>query len=152
MTRSCRLSELDTFGESQLGVTDWHPVTQEMVDKFADATGDHQWIHTDPQRAADGPFGGPVAHGYLTLALIPRLMSEILHVEDADLVVNKGMRHLRFATPVRVGSRVRAATTLNSIRQRPKRFWELLFDVTIEVENAATPALTAETVFLYRQA
>jgi acyl dehydratase len=152
MTRSCRLSELDTFGDRLLGVTGWLTVTQRMVDLFAEATGDHQWIHTDQARAADGPFGCTVAHGYLTMALVPRLISEILHVEDADLVVNKGIHHLRFATPVRVGSRVRAVTTLHSIRQRPKRFWELLFEVTIEVEGETTPALTAENVFLYRQA
>jgi acyl dehydratase len=149
MTRSCRLAELDP---GSLGVTDWLAVTQEMVHDFADATGDHQWIHVDAERAAVGPFGRPVAHGYLTLALIPRLIFAQLHVEDADLVVNKGMRELTFKAPVPVGSRVRAATTLGSVRPRPKRFWELQFDVTIEIEDVPAPALIAETVFLYRQA
>jgi acyl dehydratase len=152
VTRPCRLAELGEAGRCDLGVTGWHRVTQEMVDRFADATGDHQWIHVDPDRAAGGPFGGPIAHGYLTLALIPQLISEMLRIEDADLVVNKGIRDLRFAAPVSVGSRVRAAATVTSARPRPRRFWELLFDVTIEIEDAGKPALTAETVFLYRQA
>ena len=152
MTRSRRLAELGELGRCDLGVTGWHRVTQEMVNRFADATGDHQWIHVDPERAAAGPFGAPVAHGYLTLALIPQLISEVLVVEDADLVVNKGMRELRFAAPVPVGSRVRAAAAVIAARPRPRRFWELLFDVKIETEDTGKPALTAETVFLYRQA
>jgi acyl dehydratase len=146
------VTRLSALAPGPVGVTAWHPVTQEQVNLFADATGDHQWIHVDPERAAAGPFGAPVAHGYLTLAMIPRLLFETLTVEDADLVVNKEMRALKFAAPVMVGSRVRAVLTLSSIRRRPKGFWELVFEVAVEIEDTGAMALTAETVFLYREA
>ncbi len=103
-----------------LGHSDWHEITQEQVNGFADVTGDHQWIHVDVARAAAGPFGGPIAHGYLTLSLLPMLTGEILEVRDVPLVVNAGLDRLRFRTPVRVGAKVRAGAELLSARDAPR--------------------------------
>jgi len=88
MTTTLTIDELEQAGERELGTSSWHDITQEQVNTFADATGDHQWIHVDPERAAAGPFGGPVAHGYLTLAMLPMLLSEIVSVSDAVMGVN----------------------------------------------------------------
>src|SRR6266498_2464181 len=103
---------------TQLGETEWLEITQEQVNTFADATGDHQWIHVDPERAAEGPFGGPVAHGYLTLAMLPMLLSEIVSVSDAVMGVNYGTEKIRFTSPVPVGSRVRAHAKLLKTQRR----------------------------------
>ncbi len=95
-----------------LGYSEWHEVTQEQVNLFADATGDHQWIHVDVERAKAGPFGGPIAHGYLTLSLVPVLLDEIMEVTGISMAINYGLNKLRFPAPVPVGSKVRAGATL----------------------------------------
>src|SRR3954464_3200991 len=100
------IEELKTKQGEHLGYSDWHQVTQEQVNQFADATGDHQWIHVDPERAKAGPFGGPIAHGYLTLSLAPALMDEVVRTEGVSMGVNYGLNKLRFPAPVPVGSRV----------------------------------------------
>jgi acyl dehydratase len=100
-----------------LGYSDWLEITQEQVDRFADATGDHQWIHVDPQRAAAGPFKGPIAHGFLTLSLIPRVLPGLLDVRGFAMGVNYGLDRVRFPAPVPVGSRVRAGAVIEEVSE-----------------------------------
>ncbi len=109
------LDELSTHVGEHLGYSDYRLVTQDQVDRFADATGDHQWIHVDPERAAAGPFGGTIAHGYLTLSLIPVLVGSLLRVGGVSMGVNYGSNRVRFTSPVRVGSELRAGATLASV-------------------------------------
>lgn len=145
------LSEFSKAAGRNLGTSGWHVISQEMVDRFAENTGDRQWIHVDPNRCAAGPFGVPVAHGYLTLATVPRLMSEVFSIDGVGLVLNKELRKLRFFSPVRVGERIRMNMDLMSVRPRPRDYWEASFRVTAEIENAEHAAFTAEIVFLYQQ-
>jgi acyl dehydratase len=133
-----------------LGHSDWRRVTQEQVNQFADITGDHQWIHVDPERAKSGPFGGPVAHGYLTLALIPAALMEVLVFDSYEQVINYGLNKVRFPAPVPVGSNLRVALTLTSAQLRANHMIEVLIDVTVELEGGDRPVCTAQTVFLYR--
>ncbi|WP_308819414.1 MaoC family dehydratase [Pseudonocardia alni] len=132
----------------ELGRSDLYEITQEAVDKFADATGDHQWIHVDPVRAEDGPFGGTIAHGYLTLSLVPRLLPEILEITGFSLVVNYGCEKVRFPSPVPVGSTVRATAVLDEVTE-VKGGLQLAITMTIGVEGAAKPACVV--TFLTRQ-
>ncbi len=153
MSRVVRIEELDGLVGQTLGASDWQTVTQSTVNQFAAATGDYQWIHVDPVRAAaEGPWGAPVAHGLLTLALLPSMITEAFTVEGADVIVNKGFDKVRLANPVRVGSRVRGTVQLASARLRPRAFHEVRLSVTVEVEGQPGAALKAETIFLYRQA
>ena len=126
----------------------WLTIEQDRIDAFADATDDHQWIHVDPSRAAQGPFGATVAHGYLTLSLVPRLTDGLVEVGGTDLVVNYGLDRVRFVQPVVVGSRVRASTTIRSAEPTAQGV-RAGFTVTIEIEGAGKPALVADTVVLY---
>jgi acyl dehydratase len=151
MKQFAGLTEFSKAVGQSLGTSDWHTITQEMVDRFAESTGDRQWIHVDPDRCAAGPFGAPVAHGYLTLAMVPGLMAEVFRVDGVDLVLNKELRKLRFFAPVRVSDRVRTSLELISVRQRPRDYWEASFRVTTEIENIEAPAFRAEIVFLYQQ-
>jgi acyl dehydratase len=130
-----------------LGYSNWHVVNQEQVDQFADATGDHQWIHVDPERAAAGPFGGTILHGYLTLALVPRLGADIWRVSGLALGVNYGCNKVRFPSPVRVGSRVRAGAELMSVSEVPLGV-RVVLRYVVEAENSEKPACVAETVVL----
>jgi acyl dehydratase len=134
-----------------LGTSRWRPVTQSLVNTFAEATGDTQWIHVDARRAAAGPFGAPVAHGYLTLAMLTRMLDDVVEVTGVVLVLNKGLDRLRFSAPVPVGSRVGADVALLSVRARPRRFWEVRYGVTVRIEGGRAAALTAEAIFLYQQ-
>jgi acyl dehydratase len=130
-----------------LGHSDWVEVTQEQVQKFADATGDHQWIHVDVERAKrESPFGGPVAHGYLTLSLIPSLLPEIVDITGFRMGVNYGTEKVRFPSPVPVGSRVRAGATLASATPFDGGI-AMNMDVTVEVEGAPKPAMVATVVY-----
>ncbi len=130
---------------THLGHSDWHEVTQEQVNLFADATGDHQWIHVDPQRAARGPFGTTIAHGYLTLSLVPLLVSEVYTVEGVAMAVNYGCNKVRFPAPVPVGSRLRAGVSLDSVTSGPMGY-TVAATVIVEVEGSAKPACVAETL------
>lgn len=132
----------------ELGTSDWHQITQEQVNQFADATGDHQWIHVDVERAKAGPFGGPIAHGYLTLSLAPTLMSEILKVEGIAMGVNYGLNKLRFPSPVPVGSQVRATATLAGVEEVAGGAQGTI-DATFEVEGGTKPVCVAQLVFRY---
>ena len=138
---------LDAVG-SDLGASGWITVDQQRIDRFAAATDDHQWIHVDPERAAAGPFGGTIAHGYLTLSLLAPLMFEVLHVEACALVVNAGSDRVRFLTPVRAGSRVRAHATLTAVERIPTGV-RARTAVTVEIEGADRPALVAETLTVF---
>ena len=130
-----------------LGHSDWVEITQEQVQKFADATGDHQWIHVDVERAKrESPFGGPVAHGYLTLSLIPSLLPEIVDITGFRMGVNYGTEKVRFPSPVPVGSRVRAGATLASATPFDGGI-AMNMDVTVEVEGAPKPAMVATVVY-----
>lgn len=131
-----------------LGYSDWREVTQKQVDLFADATGDYQWIHVDVERAKAGPFGGPIAHGYLTLSLTPVLLQEILEVEGVKMGINYGLNRLRFPAPVPVGSKVRAGATLAGVEDVAGSV-QVTLSVTIEVEGSAKPACVAEVLFRY---
>ena len=131
-----------------LGYSAWHNVTQEQVNKFADATGDHQWIHIDVERAKAGPFGGPIAHGYLTLALAPILLAQVLQVEGVKMGVNYGTNKVRFPSPVPVGSNLRLGAKLASVEDVPGGK-QVTVEATFEVEGAAKPSCVAELVFRY---
>lgn len=141
------LDELTAAKGTHLGYSDWLTVDQERVNTFADATGDHQWIHVDQERAAAGPFGGTIAHGYLTLALIPLLVKEIYRVDGIRMGINYGSDKVRFPAVVPVGSRVRAGLELVDVAEakQGKRF---TMRVTVEIEGGEKPACVAETVVL----
>jgi len=129
----------------ELGVSSWHLVTQAQVDLFAEATGDHQWIHVDPARARSGPFGGTIAHGYLTLSLLPVLLQGMVRVPGVALAVNYGVNRVRFISPVPVGSRIRAAASVKEATEIDGGL-QLVLTVTVEIEDREKPACVAETV------
>ena len=132
-----------------LGYSEWREITQEQVNLFADATGDHQWIHIDPERARrESPFGGPVAHGFLTLSLVPVLMAEVLRVEGVRLAVNYGSNRVRFPAPVPVGSRLRLGATLTTVEEIAGGI-QAVIETVFEVEGAAKPSCVAEIVVRY---
>ena len=132
-----------------LGYSDWHEVTQDQVNLFADATGDHQWIHVDPERAAkESPFGGPIAHGYLTISLAPKLLPQIMRVDGIAMGVNYGINKLRFPTPVPVGGKLRAGATLAGVEDIAGGA-QVTMDVTFEVEGTDKPACVAQVVYRY---
>jgi len=126
-----------------LGWSSWKEVTQDMVDRFADLTGDHNWIHVDAQRAAEGPYGTTIAHGYLTLSLVPPLLDELLHVEGVSTGINYGLDRLRFPAPVPVGSRIRVGGELAEVTDVPGGV-QVKLALTFEVEGGAKPACVAE--------
>ncbi len=139
---------LELGPETDLGTSSWMEITQEDVDMFADATKDHQWIHVDPERAAKGPFGGTIAHGYMSLALVIPLWSELLSVQKVGMSVNYGLNRLRFPAPVPVGSRVRLSGKLVSAAE-VKGGIEVVVGLTMEVEGSEKPALVAEAVYRF---
>ncbi len=143
------IADLEANVGRHLGHSPWMIVTQEMVNTFADATGDHQWIHVDVERAkAESPFGGPIAHGYLTLSLGPRLLPQIVRVEGFRLGVNYGADKIRFPSPVPVGANLRAGAELLAVDEIPGGAQAKL-RLTFEVEGAAKPACVAEVLFRY---
>jgi len=139
----------EKIGE-HLGFSDYIEITQEQVNTFADATGDHQWIHVDPERATkESPFGGPIAHGYLTLSLGPMLMPQILRVDGVKMGVNYGAGKVRFPAPVPVGSKVRLGAELNSVDDVGGGGAQVTMTFTFEVEGAPKPSCVAEIIFRY---
>ncbi|MEQ1438885.1 MaoC family dehydratase [Fontimonas sp. SYSU GA230001] len=131
-----------------LGTTQWLTITQERIDRFADATDDHQWIHVDPQRAKDGPFGACIAHGYLTLSLASRFLPEIVDVK-MKMGVNYGCDKVRFPAPVKVGSRIRGKGELIAAERTKDGGVQATIRVTVEIENGAKPACIADTISRY---
>jgi acyl dehydratase len=141
-------AELGGWVGREFGPTDWLDVAQERVDRFAEATGDDQWIHVDVDRAADGPFGGTVAHGFLTLSLIPVLQRQLWRVTGTRMAVNYGLGKVRFPSAVRVGSRVRMRSQLLELSPRPDGGALMTTQATIELEGADKPACVAESLAL----
>ncbi|MBT0565605.1 MaoC family dehydratase [Williamsia sp. CHRR-6] len=130
----------------ELGTSEWLTITQERVNQFADATGDHQWIHIDAQRAtAESPFGGPIAHGYLTLSLVPFLGAQVYRIDGTKLAINYGSNKVRFPAPVLVGSDVQLSATLTDAKEVGAML-ELVVTVTVTVRDAPKPSLVAETI------
>ncbi|MFD5756754.1 MaoC family dehydratase, partial [Streptomyces sp. NPDC127044] len=127
------------------GTCVWIAVTQERINTFADATGDHQWIHVDPQRAAEGPFGAPIAHGYLTLSLFIPLFTGLLEVEGVSTKVNYGLNKVRFPAPVKVGSRIRLVARLASVEDVPGGV-QIAVDGTIEIDGGGKPAAVLQSL------
>ncbi len=146
--REVTFEELRALGETLLGESGWLVVDQDRVNGFADVTEDHQWIHVDPERAAQGPFGTTIAHGYLTLSLIPRLLDELLVVTDQVRGTNYGVDRARFTSPVPVGSRVRLSGRLVDVRSRADGGLQYKVGVELQVEGQERPALVAEVIYL----
>jgi acyl dehydratase len=141
------LDEIAGAAGEELGSTEWLTIDQARVDAFADATDDHQWIHVDAERAAAGPFGGTIAHGYLTLALLPRFGAEVLRLETPGAKLNYGLNKVRFPAPVPVGARIRAHAKVADVTDLPTGK-QVTFGWVIEIEDAPKPACVAETVVL----
>ncbi len=141
------LDELAGLSGQELGVSDWLEIDQDRVNRFADATGDHQWIHVDVDRAAAGPFGGTIAHGYLTLALVPFLGAQVFSLETPGAKLNYGVNKVRFPSPVPVGSRIRSRVVMGEVTAVPAGT-QLTLRHTIEVEGHDKPGCVAETVVL----
>ncbi len=132
----------------RLGTSDWIEITQDQVDRFADATGDKQWIHTDPQRAANGPFGGTIAHGYLTLSLAPVVIAQVLEIRELTAALNYGLNKVRFPAPLPVGALMRAVVTVMSAQQKTSGV-ESVFTLTYEIDGQDRPACVADVIVLY---
>lgn len=148
-TTTTTLAKLPTLKGSLLGTSEWIDIPQERIGLFADATDDHQWIHVDIERAkAESPFGGPIAHGYLTLSLIIPMWSQVLVVTDTTLAVNYGLNKVRFPAPVPVGSRVRMSATLAEVEEI-KGGYQLTVSAVIEREGGDKPVCIAEPVFRF---
>jgi acyl dehydratase len=139
--------ELAGAAGEDLGTSEWVEITQERVDRFADATGDHQWIHVDVERAAQGPFGGTIAHGYLTLSLVPWLGSQVFGIETPGAKLNYGVNKVRFPSPLRVGKRIRVHVAMGEVTEIPAGR-QVTLRHTIEIEGEDKPACVAETVVL----
>jgi acyl dehydratase len=143
------LDDLKTRVGADLGYSQWVQVTQERVNDFADATGDHQWIHVDVEAAKAGPFGGTIAHGYLTLSLVTPMFSELLSVQDIRMGVNYGLNRLRFPAPVPVGSRIRLAGKVAAVEEISGDSAQMQVDLTVELEGGAKPACVAQAIYRY---
>jgi len=150
MTTTARgLDELRRLAGTDLGTGDWFDISQDRVNTFADATDDHQWIHVDPERAKDGPFGGTIAHGYLTLGLIIPLWSELLRIEGIDRAVNYGLNRVRFPAPVPVGAKIRLHARVESTADVAGPGVELVVAMAVECSGSDKPAAVAEAVYRY---
>jgi acyl dehydratase len=141
------LDEVSEAAGQELGTSEWVEIDQQRVDTFADATGDHQWIHVDVERAKDGPFGGTIAHGYLTLSLVPWLGSKVFSFDTPGAKLNYGVNKVRFPNPVLVGSRIRATVTLGEVTDIPAGK-QATVRYTVEIDGVDKPACVAESVVL----
>ncbi len=139
------LADFVAAAGAELGPTEWLEITQERVDLFADATEDHQWIHVDPERAADGPFGGTIAHGLLTLSLLPHFTHQLYTVDNVAMAINYGYNKVRFITPVRVGARLRARAVIAAVEELGNAVQATL-STTVEIEGSPKPAAVAESI------
>ncbi len=140
------LADLTAMVGQEVAVSDWIRITQEQVNLFAQATGDHQWIHVDVERAKAGPFGAPIAHGFLTLSLLPRFFDEAIKVEESTMGVNYGLNKVRFMGPVPVGSRLRARLSLVSSDPIDSNGVQLVWDMLVEKEGSAKPVCVAQSI------
>jgi acyl dehydratase len=144
------IDQLQSGVGTEVGVSPWRVVTQKMIDQFGDATDDHQFIHCDPERAAaETPFGGTIAHGFLTLSLLSTMAYETVPpLEGGDMGINHGFENIKFVAPVKTGSRIRTRFFLADVKVRPSGWIQITHDVTIEIENSIKPALTARWLTL----
>jgi len=145
MRTTVKFEDLPTLVGKDLGHSEYREITQEQVNLFADATDDHQWIHVDPERAANGPFGGTIAHGLLTLSLLPHFTHQLYTVDNIAMAVNYGYNKVRFITPVRVGSRIRARAEIAKVDQLDGAV-QATVPVTVEIEGSDKPAAVAESI------
>lgn len=145
MSTTVAYSDLASLVGADLGYSEWRTVTQEQVNTFADAADDHQWIHTDPERAMGGPFGGPIAHGFLTLALLIPMWVELLNIEGVGTKVNYGLDKVRFVSPVKVGDRIRMTATIAELNEVGSGV-QAVIDCTIEIEGGTKPAVVARSL------
>lgn len=143
------IEELAACQGELIGRSDWVTINQEAVNLFADATGDHQWIHVDPERAASGPFGTTIAHGYMTLAMLPQLMHQIYRLDGVKLAINYGLNKVRFPAPVPVGSRIRAETSVVEVADAGGGAHQVTLSTTVAIDAHAKPACVAESVVRY---
>lgn len=141
-----RLADLKSMVGQELAVSNWLTVDQQRINQFADATGDHQWIHVDPDRAASGPFGVPIAHGFLTLSMLPWFIQDALRFDDVRMSVNYGLNRVRFTSPVPVGSALRARLRLMSADDVAGNGMQITLEATIERRGADKPVCIAETI------
>ncbi len=139
------LAEFVAAAGSQLGPSEWMEITQDRVNLFAEATDDHQWIHVDPERAAAGPFGGTIAHGLLTLSLLPHFTHQLYRVDNVALAVNYGYNKVRFITPVKVGANVRASAVISKIDELDGAV-QATMTITVEIEGSDKPAAVVESI------
>ena len=150
MTRYVNTAELPQLIDTELGASDWIEITQERVNEFAEATNDHQFIHVDLEKAKSSPFGGTIAHGFLTLSLLTFLLDESMVVpEDTAMTINYGSDKVRFLKPVAVGQRIRANQRLLEANEKKQGHWLMKINVTVEIEGEQTPALIAEILFMH---
>ena len=140
------LQDLAACVGQEVAVSDWITVTQQQINQFAEATGDHQWIHVDVERAKAGPFGAPIAHGFLTLSLLPRLFESAIEVVESRMGVNYGLNRVRFMAPVPVGSRLRGRLKLAACEPIDNNGVQMTWETTIELEGAPKPACVAESI------
>lgn len=145
MTTIVSYADLAQLMGKELGYSQWREVTQAQINQFAEAADDHQWIHTDPERAAEGPFGTPIAHGFLTLALLIPMQQEIFDVEGVSTKINYGLDRVRFVSPVKVGSKVRMAATVAEVGEVTGGY-QLMIDATIEIKDSQRPAVVARSL------
>lgn len=143
------VAELTALTGTHLGYSAWREVTQKQVNTFADATDDHQWIHLDAERAASGPFGATIAHGFLTLSLLVPMWSEILHFEGVRLGVNYGLNKVRFPSPVPVGSRIRTGATLVSVETAADGSLQIVVDFIVERDGSEKPCCIAQGMYRF---
>ena len=140
------LADLAACVGQEVAVSDWLLMTQQQVNLFAEATGDHQWIHVDPEKAAQGPFGGPIAHGFLTLSLLPKFFESSFEIVDSRMGVNYGLNKVRFTSPVPVGSRLRARMKLLATEPLANDGVQMTWEVTVEREGSDKPVCVAESL------
>lgn len=148
MTTTVTYADVPGLVGTDLGCTEWLEITQDRVNLFADATDDQQWIHVDPERAASGPFGGAIAHGFLTLSLAVKFWTDLLEVEGVTTKVNYGLDKVRFVSPVKVGAKVRMNAVIAEVTEVPGGY-QLAVDQTIEIEGGAKPAVVARGVYRF---
>jgi len=149
MTTTVTFDQAKELAGKDLGFTEYREITQDRVNTFADATDDHQWIHTEPERAKDGPFGGPIAHGFLSLSLAIPMWGELLDVTDVTTKVNYGLDKVRFVSPVPVGARIRMGGVVAEVTEVKGDGIQLTVDQTIEVEGAGRPAVVARGLYRF---
>jgi acyl dehydratase len=140
------LAELRACIGQEVAVSDWETITQERIDQFAEATGDHQWIHVDPERAATGPFGATIAHGFLTLSMLPHFFQSSIEVLDVKMGINYGLNRVRFTSPVPVGSELRARMKLISVEDIPNNGAQMVWEITFERKGSDRPVCVAESI------